>query len=242
MGYELHTNLYRRWLASSVQYGFPVGLAAAWKCKTGRASGHLFSIISKSTSLQMESPGAESWQGWPHSASESYLTPQKWILLPAVGRRVTLSCCCSVSAQSHHEPAHTKFQGMECPPPPSQRQLICTNSSLLYQHWWSVAFSLLISSEIKIPKTSVTLPSSWANFSTCICIHHHQLQVCLAYFCCFTCRGKCLKVFTSHLYFATVPSKPTALLENVNESSNLPTACPSVSGYSVFTISARALL
>lgn len=68
----------------------------------------------------------------------------------------------------------------------------------------------------------MALRSLWANFSRCICIHYHQVQVCLAYFCSFTCWSKFIEVFTSHLYFATVPSKSTALLENVKETSNLP--------------------
>lgn len=247
MGYELHTNLYRRWLASSVQYGFPACLAAAWKCKTGRASGHLFSIISKSTSLQMESSGARSWQGWLHSASESYLIPQKWILLPAVGRRVTLSCCCS-------QPCSFLPKGTTSQPIPSSKEwnalLLCLKDSFsvltaTFSTNRSVKcsiFSAQLFWGIKIPKTSLTLLSSWTNFSMCICIHYQQLQVCLPYFCCFSCWSKFLKVFTSHLYFTTVPSKCTAFLKNVNETRNLPIAWPSVSGYCVLRVSARVLL
>lgn len=112
MGCELHTNLYMRWTASSVQYGFPVGLAAAWKCKIRRASGHLFTIITKSTYLQMEGSGAPSQQAWPHSLQAGSSTELNFTSYSVEKGGTACSPSSQPSSfaiQNHHELAWTKL-------------------------------------------------------------------------------------------------------------------------------------
>lgn len=159
MGYVLHTSLYTRWIASSIQYGFPVGLAAAWKCKTRRASGHLFSITAKSTSLQMEGSGAPSQQGWPHSATASRLIPQKWILLPIVRRKVALwvppppSQALFLPKAIPNQPVQISKESTAIVPP------LSNSSGAL---WWAFIFSVL---KCTFPIIYNTLGVKWGIFS-----------------------------------------------------------------------------